>query len=160
MLFAGKLSEKVLHFSLAKEHNESFLKKNNRKSVKQSKIITYKPKTFDTVDIKSDITEHTKTSQKLSKTTRQAERLSFNSSLYSNTEKEKKFWTKKNTKITKQEQAFKGYTSTYNVEILNSFNPELQGKDTKSVIKSKLTELLTLLGGFKFVTILVLVFTK
>ena len=67
---------------------------------------------------------------------------------------------KKNTKITKQEQAFKGYTSTYNVEILNSFNPELQGKDTKSVIKSKLTELLTLLGGFKFVTILVLVFTK
>ena len=95
MLFAGKLSEKVLHFSLAKEHNESFLKKNNRKSVKQSKIITYKPKTFDTVDIKSDITEHTKTSQKLSKTTRQAERLSFNSSLYSNTEKEKKFWTKK-----------------------------------------------------------------
>ena len=67
---------------------------------------------------------------------------------------------KKNTKITKQEQAFKGYTSTYNVEILNSFNPELQGKDTKSVIKSKLTELLTLLGGFKFVTILVLIFTK
>ena len=67
---------------------------------------------------------------------------------------------KKNTKITKQEQAFKGYTSTYNVEILNSFNPELQGKDIKSVIKSKLTELLTLLGGFKFVTILVLVFTK
>ena len=67
---------------------------------------------------------------------------------------------KKNTKITKQEQAFKGYTSTYNVEILNSFNPELQGKDTKSVIKSKLTELLTLLGVFKFVTILVLVFTK
>ena len=67
---------------------------------------------------------------------------------------------KKNTKITKQEQAFKGYTSTYIVEILNSFNPELQGKDTKSVIKSKLTELLTLLGGFKFVTILVLVFTK
>ena len=67
---------------------------------------------------------------------------------------------KKNTKITKQEQAFKGYTSTYNVEILNSFNPELQGKDTKSVIKSKLTQLLTLLGGFKFVTILVLVFTK
>ena len=66
----------------------------------------------------------------------------------------------KNTKITKQEQAFKGYTSTYNVEILNSFNPELQSKDTKSVIKSKLTELLTLLGGFKFVTILVLIFTK
>ena len=67
---------------------------------------------------------------------------------------------KKNTKITKQEQAFKGYTSTYNVEILNSFNPELQGKDTKSVIKSKLTELLTLLGGFKFVTILVLVLKR
>ena len=29
------------------------------------------------------------------------------------------------------------------VEILNSFNPKLQLKDTESAIKSKLTELLT-----------------
>ena len=50
---------------------------------------------------------------------------------------------------------FKGYASTYNVEILNSFNPELQLKDTESVIKSKLADLLTRLRGIKFVTTLV-----
>ena len=47
-----------------------------------------------------------------------------------------------------------------NVEILNSFNLELQLKDTESVIKSKLIELLIQLNGFKFVTTLVLVFKK
>ena len=47
-----------------------------------------------------------------------------------------------------------------NVEILNSFNLELQLKDTESVIKSKLIELLIQLKGFKFVTTLVLVFKK
>ena len=52
----------------------------------------------------------------------------------------------KNVKITKREHAFKGYASTYNVEISNSFNPELQLKDTESAIK--------------FVTTLVLVFKK
>ena len=31
----------------------------------------------------------------------------------------------------------------YNIEILDSFNPELQLKDTESAIKSKLVELLT-----------------
>ena len=44
----------------------------------------------------------------------------------------------KNVQITKQEHAFKGYTSTYNLEFLNSANPELQLKDAESVIKSKL----------------------
>ena len=29
-------------------------------------------------------------------------------------------------KITKREHAFKDYASTYNVEILNSFNPDVQ----------------------------------
>ena len=62
--------------------------------------------------------------------------------------------------ITKREHAFKGSARTYNVEILNSFNPELQLKDTESAIKSKLIELLTQLKGFKFVTTLVLVFKK
>ena len=38
-------------------------------------------------------------------------------------------------KITKEQHAFKGYGSTYNVEILNSFNPELQLKDTESAVK-------------------------
>ena len=64
----------------------------------------------------------------------------------------------KNVKITKQKHAFKGYASVYNVEVLNSFNIELQLKDTESAIKSKLIELLTKLKGFKFVTALVLVF--
>ena len=42
--------------------------------------------------------------------------------------------TEKSAKITKWEHAFKGYASTYNGEILNSFNPELQLKDTESAI--------------------------
>ena len=44
--------------------------------------------------------------------------------------------------------------------ILNSFNPELQLKDTESAIKIKLIELLAQLRGFKCVTTLVLVFKK
>ena len=43
----------------------------------------------------------------------------------------------------------KGYASTYNVEILNSFNTELQFKDTENAIKSKLTDLLTELNGIQ-----------
>ena len=58
----------------------------------------------------------------------------------------------------KQEHAFKGYGSAYNIEILNSFNPELQLKDTESASKSNLIELLTQLKGLKFVTTLVLEF--
>ena len=72
----------------------------------------------------------------------------------------KKFLNEKNTKITKQGHAFKGFASIHNVEILNSFNPELQLKDTESANKSKLIESLTQLKGFKFVTTLVLVFKK
>ena len=44
--------------------------KKNTKSVKQLKITTYQPKTFEnpnTVDVKSPIIEHSKTSNKLSK---------------------------------------------------------------------------------------------
>ena len=48
----------------------------------------------------------------------------------------------------------------YNAEILNSFSPELQLKDTESAIKCKLIELLIQLRVFKFVTALVLVFKK
>ena len=54
-------------------------------------MIAYQPKTFDTVDIKSTITEHPKTSHKLSKTIREAKKvgsLSFtNSPLYCDTKK-------------------------------------------------------------------------
>ena len=64
------------------ENYEPFLGKKNIKSVKESEIITYQPNTFDTVDIKSVITEHPKTSHKLSKIIRQAEKVSSNSSLH------------------------------------------------------------------------------
>ena len=63
-------------------------------------------------------------------------------------------------KITKRAHAFKGYASTYSVEVFNSFKPELQLKDTESAIKSKLIELLSELRGFRFVTTPVLVFKK
>ena len=42
--------------------------------------------------------------------------------------------------------------STHNVEIFNSFDPELQLRDTESVIKSKLINLWSELRGLKFVT--------
>ena len=71
-----------------------------------------------------------------------------------------KFFKGKNVKIKKREHAFKGLASSYNVEILISFNLELHFNDSESVIKSKLIELLTQLKGFKFVTTLVLVFEK
>ena len=47
------------------------------------------------------------------------------------------FLSKQNVKIIEEAHAFKGYASSYNVEILNSFNPELQLKDTESAIKNK-----------------------
>ena len=43
----------------------------------------------------------------------------------------KNFWIK-NAKTTKQSPAYKGYSITYNVLISNSFNSELQLKDTES----------------------------
>ena len=49
-----------------------------------------------------------------------------------------KFLSQKNLKLIKREHAFKGFASTYNVEILNYFNTDLQLKDTKSAIKNKL----------------------
>ena len=66
----------------------------------------------------------------------------------------------KNVKITKRWHTFKGFASSFNVEILNSFNPELQLKDTESAIKSKLINLLVQLKGSKFLTRLVLLFEK
>ena len=63
-------------------------------------------------------------------------------------------------KITKLAIAFKGYASSHDVEILNSFSPELQHKKPETSIKNKLKKLLSELSGFKFVTALVLVFVK
>ena len=44
--------------------------------------------------------------------------------------KRKNVLNKKNVKITKWEHAFNGYASTYDIDILNSFNTELQLKYT------------------------------
>ena len=60
----------------------------------------------------------------------------------------------------KREHAFKGFASTCNVKVLNSFNPELQLKYTESAFKSRLIELLTQLNGFKYVTTLILMLKK
>ena len=72
-------------------------------------------------------------------------------------QKSENFLNDKNAKMTKWKHAFK---SSYNVEILIFFNPGLQLKNTESVIKSKLINLLSELSGFKFATTLVLVFKK
>ena len=87
---ANKLIQKVPDPRNAKEHYQSFIRKKNRKSVKQSEIITYQSKTFknpNIVDIKSVITEHPKTSHKLFKTIGKGEKVDCNSSLYSDTKK-------------------------------------------------------------------------
>ena len=47
---------------------------------------------------------------------------------------------------------------TYNVEILNYFNAELQIKNTQSAIRNKLKDLSIELRGFKFVMTLFLEF--
>ena len=90
MLLANKLIEKIPDPRNAKEHYKSFIRKKNRKLVKQSEIINYHPKTFENsniVDIKSVIIEHPKSAHKLSKTIRQAEKAGSNSCLYSDKKK-------------------------------------------------------------------------
>ena len=90
---ATKLTANIPDPRNAKVHYQSFIRKKNAKSVKQSKLITYQLKTFENpnIDIKPVITEHPKTSHKLSKTIRQAEKVGSNSSLYSDTKKGKIF---------------------------------------------------------------------
>ena len=46
LLLTNKLIEKILDRRNAKEHYQSFIKKKNSKSVKQSEVITYQPKSF------------------------------------------------------------------------------------------------------------------
>ena len=103
------------------------------------------------------------TSCKLSKTIKQTEKVSQVSSHKSSKSplyKGKKIEKFLDTKITKRYHAFKDYSSSYNHEILNSFNPELQFEVTECAFKNKLIELLPELKGFKFVTALVLEFKK
>ena len=67
---------------------------------------------------------------------RQAANVGSNSSLYSDTKKSEKYLIKKKkVKISKRERSFEGFTSTYNFEILNSFNTELQLKDTEFAVE-------------------------
>ena len=112
LLLANKLIEKIPDTRNAREHYQSFIRKKNTKSVKQSKIITYQPKTFENlniVDIKSIITEHPKVSHKLSKTIKlkQAEKVnSTNSSLYSDTENLENFVNEKKCKNNKTRTYF------------------------------------------------------
>ena len=57
-LLANKLIKSIPGLCNAKEYYQSFIIKNNRKSIKQSEIITYQPKSFEKsgiVDIKSVI---------------------------------------------------------------------------------------------------------
>ena len=63
-------------------------------------------------------------------------------------------------KITKQSHAHSGYSSTYDIETLKSFNPELQLEDNESAIKNRLKNLMTKLEGFKLKKTLVLEFIK
>ena len=63
-------------------------------------------------------------------------------------------------KIIKRPHAFQGYASSYNFEILNSLNPELQLKNTESSIRNKLIEFLSELKDFKFVATLAFGFKK
>ena len=79
-------------------HYQSFIRKKNRKSVKQSETNTYQPKTFENLkidDIKSVITEDPKNLHTFSKTIRKDEKVGSNTSLYSDTKKLKLFKRKK-----------------------------------------------------------------
>ena len=122
-MLANKLIEKIPDPRNAKELFQSFIRKKNTKSLKQSKLIPHPKKFWKSKHclFKISYTEHPKTSHKFSKTTRQAEKVSSNSSLHSDTKKSKNVLNEKNVKTTKRAHAFKGYASTYNVEILNSF---------------------------------------
>ena len=43
-------------------------------------------------------------------------------------------------KLFKRSHAQRDYASTYNVEILNFFNPELHPEDTKPILRNKIKD--------------------
>ena len=51
LLFAIKLTEKIIDPRNAKEHYQSFIRKKSTKLVKESKIIIQQPKTFENLII-------------------------------------------------------------------------------------------------------------
>ena len=76
--FATKLTEKIRDPSKSKECYQSYLTKKNKKLVKQSKVIAQQPNIIENpniADLKSSVIEHSKTSHKLSKTRKQAEKV-------------------------------------------------------------------------------------
>ena len=99
-MLAKKLIEKIPDPPNAKQHYQSFIRNKNTKSVKQSEIITYQPKTFEDpniFDIKPVITnipvitEYPKISHNVSKIISHSGKVSSDSSLYSGTKKVKTF---------------------------------------------------------------------
>ena len=117
-----KLIEKIPDANNAKQYCQTFLNRKNTKQVKRSKIIIQQPKTLENsniADIESVTIEHPKTSRKLSKTPRQAKKVSLEGSgkssnipLYSETKKGEKYL---DVKKTKRSHAYKSYASSYNV---------------------------------------------
>ena len=101
--------------------------------VKPSKIISQQTKPFENpniIDIKLVFIENKKTSCRLSNAIRQVEKVFQVGSgkKLASLETSEKCLDEKNAKITKRSHDYKGYASTYSVEILNSLNPELQLK--------------------------------
>ena len=87
LLLAKKLIEKIPDPRNAKKHSQSFIRKKNRKSVKQSEIITYQRKSFENANIVDRKSMITAIINKLYKTIRQTEKVGSKSSLYSDTKK-------------------------------------------------------------------------
>ena len=97
-LLANKLIKNIVDPINTKKHYKSFTIKENRESVKQSEIITYQSRSLknpDNVNKKSFITEHPKTSYKLSKIIRQAENVGSDSFLNKDTVKSEHFLNEK-----------------------------------------------------------------
>ena len=90
LLLANKFIEKMPNPGNGRELYQSFIRKKNTKSLKQSETITDQPKVFEnsnSVNTESVITEHLKDSHKLCKT----ENIASNSSLCSDTKNIKHF---------------------------------------------------------------------
>ena len=142
------------HLSKNKEYYQSYLKE------KLSKITAWQPKTTENsniVDIKSSIIKYPEISYKLCRTIKQAEKVSqicsADSLLFSET-KRGMFLEWKKVKTIKWSHVYRGYESTCNVDIFNSFNPDLLLKHFDFSIKNKLKNIK--LRGSKFITTLVL----
>ena len=75
-----QVNKKIPDPSNTKKYRESYLKRTSTELLKRSKINTQQPKKLEnqkTVDIKSVFIEHPKTSRKLSKAIREAEKVSL-----------------------------------------------------------------------------------